>query len=753
MSFLRKIIIRLLSGGAIAVLAVAGVAEAQTAASDTEQPVAATSKNVGLEEIVVTAQRRRESLQDVPISISAITAAGAEQSGIKSSEDLGIAIPALQFNRQGGVGGTPFIRGVGTAVAQNGTESPVAVYVDDVYMSSPVSTIFDLNNLEGVEVLKGPQGTLFGRNATGGVVNIHTKEPTQDPSLDATVGYGSYDTSSTELYANGPLSKAISANIDAFYKDQSEGYGRDIVTGQSVWKEWNEGVRGKLSWQISDDTKLLFAADYSHDRNDLGWNLAIAPGSISAGGTTYHCPFCTATTPLDGTENWVGGASVRVDHDFGNMSLVSITAFRDNRQSIVLDADEHLPGTPIILIIPDDKAHSRSTSQEFRLLSSDSDTLKWIVGAFYFHQESGFDPLTYSGLAFSALGGSENILDSQNLNSYSVFGETSYKFQSDTKITAGLRYTDDYFNERVQVLAGGVEPVPLDPSGSAVRFAKLTYRAMIDQKLNEDSLLYASYSRGFRSGEYSSTSPTEIVNGAFALAPPVKPEVLDAYEIGSKNELFDHRLRLNVSAFHYNYSDLQVTSIQNVSEITLNAAKARMDGLDLDWNVVATQRLSFGGGLSFLRAKFVSFPSGPLNVRNPASCTPVPMTTGPVTGGDSVCSANLAGYTVPHAPKFVASANAVYTIPTSSGDYAASLAIYHNSGFGWELDERLKQPSYQLLNAQLTWMSSNGKFEAKFYARNLLNDYYYSFLSEGSLEDWFMPAMPRNYGGSVSVHF
>jgi iron complex outermembrane receptor protein len=124
-----------------------------------------------------------------------------------------------------------------------------------------------------------------------------------------------------------------------------------------------------------------------------------------------------------------------------------------------------------------------------------------------------------------------------------------------------------------------------------------------------------------------------------------------------------------------------------------------------------------------------------------------------VTGGDTACTGNLAGYTVPHAPKLVASANAVYTIPTDSGDYGASLAIYHNSGFGWELDERLKQPSYQLLNAQLTWLSSNKRLEAKFYARNLLNDYYYGFLSEGSLEDWYMPAMPRNYGGSISVHF
>jgi iron complex outermembrane receptor protein len=723
------------------------------AVEDQATPAAREAEGGGLEEITVTAQRRKESQQTVPISISTVTAASAARTGIISTDDLGIAIPALQFDRQGAVGGTPFLRGVGTPVAQNGTESPVATYIDDVYISSTFGTLFELNNIQDVEVLKGPQGTLFGRNATGGVVHIHTKEPTQDSSLDAQLSYGSYDTYVANVYADHGVTDKVAMNLAAYWKDQYQGYGHDILTGDSVWKEHSWGVRPQLLWQISDNTRLRVAADYTYEWTDKGWNQIIYPGEKSIGGTTYHGRYLTASGAGDYTVNRIWGTSARLDHDFGNVSFVSISAYRNNKQAVVLNADQHLPGTPNILGIPDDQSFTRTATQEFQLLSPSDGPLKWILGTFYDHTESGFNPLTYNGLAFGALGGSQSITDRQLLNSYSGFGEASYQFPTGTKITAGLRYTSDSFAENVRILTGFGTFLPLDPSTSSVRFSKLTDRVILDQQIGQDAMVYASYSRGFRSGEYSSTAPTEIVDGKPRLGAPAKPEVLDAFEIGIKSELFDRTLRLNASAYHYNYGNMQVTTIQNVSEITLNAARARMNGVDLDWSFAPSRRVSFGGGVSYLDAKFVSFPNGPVNVPNPATCVPVPMTTGPVTGGDSACAADLSGYPVPHAPKVVVSLNATYVFPTATGDYSATVSDYHNSGFSWELDNRLRQPTYELLNGELSWVSPDKRYELKAYGRNLLNKYYYTFLSEGSLDDWYTPAMPRNFGGTVIVHF
>jgi iron complex outermembrane recepter protein len=250
-------------------------------------------------EVLVTAQRRSEREQDVPISISVVTAQIAERQGVTGTESLGLAVPALQFSRQTGNGGTPFIRGVGTSDGTGGSESPVAVYVDDVYVGSPAATLFQFNNIEGIEVLKGPQGTLFGRNATGGVVNVHTKKPSQEVALDASVGYGSYGTYYGSLYATGGLSDTVSMNVAVAGKDQSNGYGRNLVTGADTLKGWNDGIRSELLWEPSQATSLLVTGEYSDRKDDAGMSVVIWPGTVATGGGTYKDRYGTYDTPAD----------------------------------------------------------------------------------------------------------------------------------------------------------------------------------------------------------------------------------------------------------------------------------------------------------------------------------------------------------------------------------------------------------------------------------------------------------------------
>jgi iron complex outermembrane receptor protein len=740
----------LVSSSAIAAAAASSPVWAQ-AAPPPAVDAATTSEGGGLEEIIVTAQRRSESQQNVPIAINVVTAKEALKAGVTSTESLGNAVPALQFGRQSGIGATPYLRGVGTNSAAINTESPVATYVDDVYIGAPTAAIFQFNNIDSVEVLKGPQGTLFGRNATGGVVNVHTKQPTHDDAVDVTAGYAKYDNYSGSLYANGGLSDTVAANLAVTGYDQRHGYGH-LVTGQDIYKSWNYALRGQILWEPDADTKIRLTGDYSRGKGDQGINPTIAPGSLATGGATFPGRYRSTNSPADVAKTKSYGTSLKASHDFGPVSLVAISGYRVTHLFDSLDSDGSLTGAPPILTVFT-KQSNRAFSQELQLLSNSKGPFSWIAGAFYYNVKARINPLTLAGSAFTALGGSSNTFSRQGTESFSGFGEASYSLPTETKLTLGLRYTNDKLDESFTQRSGTGANIAPGPFSQSDSFSKLTYRAILDQKISSDALVYASYSRGFRSGSYNINSPAVNIAGVPTPAPVVSPEVLDAYEVGLKSELLDHHLRFNLSAFRYDYSNLQISSVQNGTVITLNAAKARIKGMDADFTFVASNRLTFTGGASVLDSKFTSFPGGPYNTPRPAVCTPVPTTTGPLTGGNLTCSANLAGNRTPRSPKFTSNIGATYTLPTEVGAFALNASLYHNSGFYWEVDNRIRQPAYNLLNASVGWTSNSSKYEVRVYAKNLLNEYYYSYFSESSFRDSGTPEMPRNYGVTVTAHF
>ena len=730
-----------------------GTSSGATTVSNTPTGDIQTTTGGGVEDIVVTAQRRNERIQDVPIAITAVTAATAARQGITGTDGLGVAVPTLQFSRQTANGGAPFLRGVGSPSATAGQEAPVAVYIDDVYIGAPAATLFQFNNIESTEVLKGPQGTLFGRNATGGVVNVHTRKPSQDTSLDGTVGYGSYNTFYGSAYVNAPITSTMAFNVAVAGKNQADGYGRSVARGDDIYKSSSWGIRGQLSWNPDPDTSILVSADHFWNRGDIGQDVVLAPGTVATGGGTYAGRYSSLSDPMDFGRTNAWGVSGRLEHKFGDYTFRSITAYRKSELEFLLDSDGSLPGRPALISTHVYDAYVNSFSQEVQLLSPQASAFKWIVGAFYYHTLAGYDPVTTTGAAFAAQGGSSSTTSTQKLDSYSGFGEASYEFLPATKITAGLRYTSDHYNDNV-LLSNGLSAV-LAPSPFQQRdtFSKLTYRAILDTKITPHILLYASYSRGFKSGGYNLSTPTQTVGTATVPADVVKPEVLDAYEVGAKSDLFDRKLRFNIAAYHYDYKNLQIGRVSNGKVQTVNAAAARMNGIDIDYSIVPSRRFNFGGGVSILDAKFTSFPDGPLYVPSPATCTPTPRTTAALTGGNTVCSVSLAGNRTTRAPKLTFTASATYTLPTSAGDFSLSGTLYHNSGFFWEPDNRLKQPRYNLVNAALSWIAPDKKYEIKAYGKNLLNEYYLAYASESTTRDSWSPEMPRNYGVELTVHF
>ncbi len=758
-----KIISLVCSCSLLALTATAAQAQAQAPsqpATNAADP-AANQPNFGVEDIVVTANRREERQQDVPIAITTLTALAAEKQGIGGTEQLGLAVPSLQFSRQSANGGVPFLRGVGATQASAGGEAPVALYVDDVYVAAPAGNLFQFNNIDSIAVLKGPQGTLFGRNATGGVIQISTRQPTHEFGLDASAGYGNFDTIFGSLYATGGITDTIAVNFSATGQDQRNGYGHNLVTGADTLKGWNYGFRGKLLWEPDSDTTLLLSGDYTKQRGDFGQSVVLMPGTVGAGGGVFKDKYGTYDTPgtiVDGkgpgdfSEFVVRGGSAKLTHDFGAFNVAMITAARQADNYSLLDIDGSGTGANLTAA----RVHSRvrTFSQELQVLSPSGGAFNWILGAYYFRSDVRYLPHFTFGSSQAGLGGSRSIFSTQKLDSYSAFGEASYEFLPETKLTVGLRYTSDQYNFQLTEKTGFGTTRPGTPTGDQSTFNKLTYRAILDHKFTPDILVYGSYSRGFKSGGYNMIAPTFAgAGGVLQLNPVVRPEVIDAYEVGIKSDLFDKLIRFNAAAYHYDYSNLQVTVFRGITAQITNAASARMNGVDMDLNFVPSRYFNLTGGVSFLDSKFKNFEDGLITVPNPATCTPTPQSTGPLTGGNSTCTVDLSGNRTSRAPVFTLSIGATVTVPTSAGDISLNASLYHNPGFFWEADNRYRQPEYNLVNGTITWTSPDKKFDVRVYGKNLLNEYYYSFLSTSTLRDAASPEMPRTYGVAVGVHF
>jgi iron complex outermembrane receptor protein len=261
-------------------------AQATPAASDQDKSMPAASDQGGLNDIVVTAQKRSESLQKVPISITALTAEKLSEAHITNNAQLAALTPGLFFS-QSTIGAQPWLRGIGNSSGVPGNEPAVATYVDGVYRPSPVSAWFSYNGIERLEIEKGPQGTLFGRNAAGGVINIVTKDPGMTPELKLNAGYGNYDTFSGSFYGSTGIGDTLAADLSVSGSKQNEGFGKDLQTGADIFINNNLSARTKIVWRPTSKTRVVFTADYDYTRSEQGVVLMVLPGTTSNSGFTH----------------------------------------------------------------------------------------------------------------------------------------------------------------------------------------------------------------------------------------------------------------------------------------------------------------------------------------------------------------------------------------------------------------------------------------------------------------------------------
>jgi iron complex outermembrane receptor protein len=681
-----------------------------------------------LQEVVVTAERRDESLQSVPISVSVLTGNVALRSGIATSEDLSLAVPGLQMDLDG-IGLSPFLRGVGSTFYSPGAESSVAIYVDGEYLPSE-ATLFNLNNIDRVEVLKGPQGTLFGRNATGGVIQVITKDPSNEPSADLSVGYGNYDTSVVNFYGTTGVAAGLATDLAVYADDNSNGWGHNLFNGDKDYAYENIDVRNTWLWQPQQSTRIKLALDYEDTTNEAGLGFKPLPGTVMDAGTTYPGFYNTDANLQDRTVMHQGGASLQVSQDLQFATFKSISTYRELRPNFILDQDASpLPIVDIHIFDPDN-----SITQELQLISPESSRLQWIGGFFYYHDVAGLAPLDISGLAaapFSLIA----MAARQHTESYAGYAQATFAVAPDTHLTTGIRYTDDQRSiggttsaEGVGVLASGAQ---------SAQFDKVTWRLALDHQFTPDVLGYISDNRGFKSGTFNTSAYSQ---------PAVKPEVLDAYEIGLKSEYLDHRVRANLAGYYYQYDDLQVSELVAGSQIVLNAAKAEIYGLDADFTVLPIHDLTLNASFALIHGRYTSFPDAPY--------FPAVTATGcsPGVGAIGSCTTDATGLDTVHTPSLSLNLSADYAKPTSIGPFDISTVFYHSDGFFWDPANQVRQPTYSLYNASIGWMNPLERFGVRLWGKNLGGAKYYSYAIAQTLGEDFSPAPPRTYGVTISAH-
>lgn len=704
------------------------------------------SDSGGLQDIIVTAQKRSESLQEVPIAIVAISGEQLAANRVMTSQDLQFSVPSLIYNQLSAFA-QPYLRGIGSDVTQPNADPSVATYVDGVFVSFNAGTVTNLLGVERVEVLQGPQGTLYGRNAVAGAINIYTLTPSQELDASATATYGNYDRKELSGYISGGVTDtlAIGLYLGGIKRDTYlHRVNPDTLNlpgepkGESMY-----GGRIKAVWTPTDTLKFTGSAEVqrviSFEQGAFR-NIQEDALAYTLGAPKLIRPYYISANVAQYNRIKTHAFMLREEWDMGWARLLGITGYR----RLWNGASDDIDATTLDLLDTTTEnygAVSRQFSQELQIVSPDDSPFDWIAGVYYFNEKSGFQPNTAGGLAISgAVPGSADLLSFGlvRTRSYAAFAQATVPLTEGLKLTVGGRYTSDKKN-----FLGGIQRF-VDEAGNPVlpditfapdnkTWKKFTPKIGLDYKIG-DVLLYASYSKGFKSGVYNVAAPGDLG--------PVAPENLTDYEFGLKSELFDRKVRLNIAGFYYDYKDLQVQKVLNNaagSTSLQNAASAKLYGAEVQLELALVRDLRIGGTVAWEHAEYKDFDNPASYIPNPGGNLPFPSPS------------SAAGNDLPRAPKWVFTAHADYKLrlaDESSIDFGTK--YYHNGGFWWESTNRFRQKSYGLLDASVAYNFPGDKITVRAFGSNITNKYYSStfILLPTSID--VQDAPPRMYGISVT---
>ncbi len=726
----------LLSSASTYALAEASNGAGGAAAAST--PEASGAPVAQLEEVVVTATRREESLQNVPVTVSAVNEKALENAGATDVRLLTFVVPGFVGNRNFGVL-QPTLRGVGSSGNSPGDESNVAVYVDGIYQPHAIGNILEFPVVDRVEVLHGPQGTLFGRNATGGLVNVITPEPKFTNSGLVNLDYGNFHGANdvkVRGFLSGPLSSDVAGNFSVMYF-RNDGYIDDVVRGGKLGDGESFNVRGKLLYQPTDRAQAILTVGYAEQNGGNSNIVEPLNGNVfsnSIPGTIL------AKTPYQAALSFVPKMSVnaltiafRTKVDLGAFSVETSSGYLKDRVLQYSDTD----GSPLVAASNRDEIHSDSQSHEIRFLSSSGGRLTWIGGAYYYHTTEDADvfpsisgrPPTFT--TFSAV----SLAPKVRVTALAAFAEGTYALTDALKLTVGGRYSseDRHFTQTLN----GAHPFP-EQDASAGRW---TYRGILQYQFSEHSNVYASYSTGFKSGVY---------NGYGFSAAPTLPETIGAIEIGVKSDPLPW-LRTNASVFDYDYKNMQVvarapSALGATSYVLENAANSKIRGVDLEAQALLPYGFSLNASAEYLDAKYKSFPGAQIY-------TPIILAPGAAPAGNLLTNADVSGNELPRAPKFTVSLGADWKHEFEKGVLAANLSWYRSAKLYYDFQERLNQPQYDRVNASVSWTMSHPDVKFTAYCHNCTDALIIQQATATTLVDQVTFELPREVGLMIEHRF
>jgi iron complex outermembrane receptor protein len=757
----------LLSSAAIALAAPFALPAAALADAGAATTAAAvdTAADFG-SDIVVTARHRDEKLQNVPVAISVLGAKEIEATGDYSLGGIQHEIPSLQVVNYNPRNSVITIRGLGanSSLAVDGLEYGIGFYVDGVYYGRPGQSQFDLVDLQQIEVLRGPQGTLFGKNTTAGAINVTSKEPSFTPEATAEATYGNYNTEQVRVSASAPLSDKVAFRITAS-DTHHDGYLTNIYDNSQAQNYDDLSVRGQLLIKPTDNLKIRLIGDYSNERQHYiltlldGYTTTYSNGATIPYNILQRAAANNLTLPSYGAFARLGnenshfqanmksyGGSGQIDYDLGGAKLTSITAYRKWDWWPANDAD----GLPLAINTAGQQQNfQRQFSQEFRVASSGHHFIDYVGGLYYFWQTVPGDGITSYGSDFAAwsfnpattpaptiahfntalTNAEADSYSVINTHSYAAYGQTDTHLTDSLTLTTGLRFThEDKNGEYVRWQnANSVAQLSTLTPGQLAQFqlsnlsfappsihaSALSGLATLGYKVTPDVLAYGTYSHGNKSGGLNITA------GGAALSPDlqvVKPEKVDNFELGLKSQFLNHTLTVNVDAFLTNVKDYQanvsITTNNITTQYIANIPKVRSKGIEGDLAYAPSKWVSFSASGSYTDAKYVSYANAPA-----------------ASESQSTAPQDISGVALPGVSKFA------YTL---SGDFAQPVAadfeayihadFLHRSSFNTTATNSIYGivPAYGVVNGRIGVRSSDGRYDLSLWAKNLTNKNYYT---------------------------
>ncbi len=735
---IRKIPGRLgwLAAASIAALAWTHGAMAAEAATGDAAPAAEAGRDpssfTSLEEVVVTARRHEENLQSTPISITAFSANALAAKQVDNISQISTFTPNLVFNNSAAISGSRvassvFIRGIGQLDFTLVTDPGVGLYVDGVYVARSVGGVLDLVDVDRIEVLRGPQGTLFGKNTIGGAISITSKAPSREFLGDIELKTGTGQRADAKLMVSGPLSDTLGARLSlgTFHQD---GYVTNVGGGKKLGDTNATVGRLSLEWRPTDAAKVIFAADATV-RDETAQPARIIAFNPAGGAPTFG-PFNGVVAPAIGVAPYdarylaggpfvtyagntsylkslanVYGTSLTASYDFGGLTVKSISSYRQFTSKFGRDPDN----SPLRITGTFDSMDQKQYSQELQATGVNFDhKLEWTVGAFYFKETGSNLNIVPTAVIDIYSGGS---IDNKSV---AVYGHASYALTSKLRVSGGVRYTNEdkaflpdqhvYYNQ-YSALFGGAGftngQLILPHQTYTDSFDNVSGQAGLDYQLTPNILLYASFSQGFKSGGFNQrVFPPRSEPGSFA------PEKADVYEIGAKLSNPSKTLQLNGALFYTHYDDIQVKIIDVVAPGLGNAANGRIEGGEVELQAVPVKNLHLEASVGVLDTKYTRFaadfdPSQGITTHN----------------------------RFPNSPKLSLSGAGEYTWALSGlGDVTARVDVTHRSKtyFDAANSPRIAQPELTLVNAGLTFRSEDGKWQAALQVRNLTDKLYFT---------------------------